>query len=164
MAATLKLGIADPNAGAGDEAFVPLPRTTPWPPKAEVEVPNVLANGLATGGGVDFGNVDIGGWEINGLAVGFGIIVKDFAGSDVKDVFDASPSSKFNVCLALAPPEGLDPNLGVLASVIFRVPIKSLLFGELSDDLLKLGSGFTFVNPFLCRKFRRAVSFSGENP
>ena len=119
---------------------------------------------MATGGGVDFGNVDIGGWEINGLAVGFGIIVKDFAGSDVKDVFDASPSSKFNVCLALAPSEGLDPSLGVLASAIFRVPIKSLLFGVLNDDLLKLGSGFTFVNPFLCRKFRRAVSFSGENP
>ena len=164
MAATLKLGIADPNAGAGDEAFVSLPNTTPWPPKAEGEVPKVLANGLATGGGVDFGNVDIGGWEIKGLAVGLGIIVKDFAGSDVKDVFDASPSSKFNVCLALAPPEGLDPNLGVLASAIFRVPIKSLLFGVLNDDLLRLGSGFTFVNPFLCKKFRRAVSFSGENP
>lgn len=69
--------------------------------------------------------------------------------------------SKFKVCFIDVFP--VPPNLGVATSFILRELSNSLLLGD-GVDLDNAGSGFNFVNPFLCKNCLNAVSFSGENP
>ena len=69
--------------------------------------------------------------------------------------------SKFKVCFIDVFP--VPPNLGVATSFILRELSNSLLLGDVMD-LDNAGSGFNFVNPFLCKNCLNAVSFSGENP